>query len=120
MLAGVHTGEYRNFNPDFLLLEPRALLGGSGHIYVVETKGNEEADPVTTWKIAAAEAYVAHLNELLDANGHDDRPRYSFHLLAPNDYPTFKAWLAQGQAHEFVGGVHGRLRPSNDSDSAGQ
>ena len=111
VLSGIDQGDLRQFNPDFLLADPRTLIeGGTGHVYVVETKADDEAEAITTAKIAAAEVYVARLNDLLDANGHTERPRYSFHLLSPLDYVTFKTGLHQGTAHGFVGAAHLKLR----------
>lgn len=119
--SGVHAGDERNFNPDFLCLEPVARLGGAGHVYVIEIKDDTHDEAVTSDKVIAAEAYVTRLNELLDEHGHDDRPRYSFHLLTPQDYGTFTAWLSEGRAHSFVGKVHESLRrvdpPAQVADS---
>lgn len=113
--SGVHSGDERRFNPDFLCLEPVVRLGGSGHVYVIEIKDDAHDEAITSDKVNAAEAYVERLNELLDEHGHDDRPRYSFHLLSPQDYGTFVAWLREGRAQTFVGKVHDSLRRADDS-----
>jgi type III restriction enzyme len=121
VLSGIDEGDLRQFNPDFLLADPRTLLeGGTGHVYVVETKADDEADSITTAKIAAAQQYVARLNELLDENGYAERPRYSFHLMSPNDYADFKSRVQQGTAHDFVGKVHLRLRPGVAESLSGE
>jgi type III restriction enzyme len=108
--SGTHEGDERRFNPDFLCLEPVVRVGGNGHIYVIEIKDDTHDEAVTSDKVIAAEAYVQRLNELLDEDDRDDRPRYSFHLLTPQDYGTFLAWLREGHAHTFIGKVHAALR----------
>jgi hypothetical protein len=118
LLAGADIGEERGFNPDFLILEPVGRLEGSNsHVYVVETKADGEDDHKTIAKIAAAEVYVERLNELLTER-QPDRPRYSFHVLTPNDYTEFKARLLAGTAHTFVGVVHQKLRVGGPSAQA--
>jgi hypothetical protein len=122
--SGSHAGDERRFNPDFLCLEPVARIGGSGHVYVIEIKDDTHDEAITSDKVNAAEAYVQRLNELLDEHGHDDRPRYSFHLLTPQDYGTFTAWLKEDKAQTFVGKVHDSLRrheasPTNAAADAG-
>jgi type III restriction enzyme len=110
MPSGPDAGDERKFNPDFLCAESVVRIGGNGHVYVIEIKSDEESEAVTAAKTVHGEAYIEHLNEMLDAHEHDDRPRYSFHLLTPQDYATFKAWLREGKAHTFVGKVHESLR----------
>lgn len=116
--SGVHAGDERRFNPDVLCHDPVARLGGSGHMYVIEIKDDGHDEAITSDKVIAAEAYVQRLNELLDEHGHEDRPRYSFHLLTPQDYATFAAWLREGRAHTFVGKVHNSLRRSAEPTPA--
>jgi type III restriction enzyme len=108
---GVDAGVEKLFNPDFLLADPVARFdGAAGHVYVCEIKADAEESPVTSWKVRAAESWIARLNELLDEREHVQRPRYSFHLLTPADYLAFRGALLSGTAHTFEGTRHKVLR----------
>ncbi len=90
------------FNPDFFLLPE-----GGETVVVVETKMDDDVTDQNSGKLRYAEAHIAKLNELLEAEGAERR--YRFFFLSPVDYPKFFAELRDGNLDMFTSTLHAAL-----------
>ena len=101
--GGDKSGQTLNFNPDFILWHER---DGRDHIYLVETKVEKDVRDKNRDKVKAADQYVVDLNAVVG----DDRPTYSFHMLAPSDFLPFFDALRRGEGESYTGVLHQTLK----------